>query len=86
MKIRTRVKVIDGEPPHPCREAFVKPELAPPIHGDKVAEPLVSKFVGYDVSHPVSVSVGGSLGVEKHGSGSVKVRSDETMLATGTNR
>ncbi len=30
---------------HPCREAFVEPDIVPPFHGDEIAEPLVRHFV-----------------------------------------
>jgi hypothetical protein len=67
--------VVNSQPSDPSREAFVKPELTPPVHSDEVAEPLVSKFVGYDIGHSISVAVRGGLLVEEHSS-SPRSRSD----------
>jgi hypothetical protein len=66
----TGIQVVNGEPSDPSGKTLVEPELAPPVHGDKVAEPLVSKFVGYDVGHPVSVAVGRCSWIEEHSGGS----------------
>jgi hypothetical protein len=65
--------VVNCEPTHPSCETFVKPKLAPPVHGDKVAEPLMSKLMGYNISDSVSVRVCGSLLVEEHSGGSTSV-------------
>ena len=64
----TWVQVVNGKPSHPCGEALVEPKLTPPVHCNKVTEPLMSKLVGNNVCHPVSVAVCGRLGVEKYGS------------------
>jgi hypothetical protein len=58
--------MVNGEPSHPGSEALVEPELAPPVHSDKVAEPLMSKLVGNNVSDSVTIAVGGSLLIEEH--------------------
>src|SRR3989344_2956928 len=34
-------------------EAFVKPKVSPPLHSDKIAEPLVSQFVSNNESNPL---------------------------------
>jgi len=60
--------VVNGEPTDPGGKSFVEPELTPPVHGDEVAKPLVSKLVSNDVRHPVSVTVRGCFGIEKHSS------------------
>jgi len=59
--------MINSKPPHPCSEAFVEPELIPPVHSDKVAKPLVSKLVGHNVCYPVSVAVCRCGRIEKQG-------------------
>jgi len=38
------MEVIHGKPTNPGCKAFVQPKLIPPIHGNKVAEPLVSQL------------------------------------------
>ena len=38
--------MVDCKPSNPCREAFVKPEFIPPIHGDEVTKPLMGEFYG----------------------------------------
>jgi hypothetical protein len=68
MILFTRIEVVNGQPSDPSCEAFVEPELTPPVHSDEVAEPLVSKLVGYDIGHSVSVAVRGGLLVEKNSS------------------
>ncbi len=42
------VPVVGGLVLHPGGEAFVEPEVIPPLHGDHVAEPLVRHLVGDD--------------------------------------
>lgn len=64
--------MIDGKPADPSGEALVEPEFAPPVHGDKIAEPLVSKLVRDDVGHSVAVAIGGGLFVEENGGGSAQ--------------
>lgn len=36
--------MINSQPANPSGKAFVEPKLIPPIHGDKVTEPLVGQF------------------------------------------
>lgn len=36
--------MVNGQPSDPRRKAFVEPEFAPPVHGHKVAEPLMREF------------------------------------------
>ena len=69
----TGVQVVNGEPTNPGGETLVEPELTPPVHGDKVAKPLVSKLVSYNVSNPVSVAIGGRGRIEEHSGSSVWV-------------
>ena len=38
---------------HPRGEAFIQPDIVPPIHGDHVAEPLVRHLVGDDYTYPL---------------------------------
>lgn len=40
----TWVEMIHGQPTYPGCEPLVEPELVPPIHGDKIAKPLVSQL------------------------------------------
>jgi hypothetical protein len=49
--------MVNGEPSDPCSETLVEPEFTPPVHGDKVTEPLVGKLVSHDICYPVSVAV-----------------------------
>ena len=53
--------------PNPRRKALVKPELIPPVHGDQVAEPLVSKLVCYDVDNAIAVLLIRGIFVEQDG-------------------
>lgn len=53
--------MVDGEPADPGGEALVQPQLAPPVHGDEVAEPLMGQLVGDDVGDAVAVAVGRRL-------------------------
>jgi hypothetical protein len=53
----TRIQVVNSKPADPCREALVEPQLVPPVHGDKVTKPLMSKLVSHNVCDPVSVAV-----------------------------
>ncbi len=50
---------------HPGGEAFVEPEVIPPLHGDHVAEPLVGHLVGDDRGDAFPVGDGGVLSVEE---------------------
>lgn len=58
--------MVNSEPSDPGSKTLVEPQLAPPVHGDKVAEPLVGKLVSYNISHSVSVAVCRSRRVEKY--------------------
>lgn len=60
--------MIDGEPTDPGGEALVQPQLAPPVHGDEVAEPLMGQLVGDNVGDAVAVAIGRCLLVEENGS------------------
>ena len=57
--------MVNREPSHPRGEAFVEPELTPPIHCDKVAEPLMGKFMSYNISNPILVLLIGLLLIEQ---------------------
>lgn len=69
--------MINGKPSNPCRETLVEPKLAPPVHGDKVTEPLMGKFVSNNVGDPVAVAVGRCSGIEEHSGspGDVNIKS-----------
>lgn len=69
----TWVQVVDGEPSNPCSKALVEPELVPPVHGDQVTEPLMSKLVSHNISYPVTVAVCGGFRVEKYSSGAILI-------------
>jgi hypothetical protein len=69
----TGIEMVNGEPSDPGSETLVEPQLTPPIHGDEVAEPLVSKLVSYNVGHPVSVAVCRRRGIEEYCSSSEAV-------------
>mmetsp|Transcript_19389 Transcript_19389/g.33318 ORF Transcript_19389/g.33318 Transcript_19389/m.33318 type:complete len:382 (-) Transcript_19389:31-1176(-) len=58
--------VLDGQERRPCREAFVEPEVRPPFHCDKVAEPLMGKLVGNDLSNSLLHGGGGVDGIDEH--------------------
>ncbi|GJC83687.1 hypothetical protein ColLi_06525 [Colletotrichum liriopes] len=75
-----RVEVVGRVPSDPGGEALVEPELVPPVHGDEVAEPLVSQLVGDDVGDAVAVPRLGRLLVEEDGGGAV---GDETPVLHG---
>ena len=40
----TWIEVVDGNPSYPRCESLIQPQLAPPIHGDQVAKPLMCKL------------------------------------------
>ena len=61
-----RVEVVGRKPTSPGSETLVKPELIPPVHSNKVTEPLVSKFVGNNVGNAVAESGLGELLVKKN--------------------
>lgn len=44
VRLLTRIEMIDGKPANPSCEALVQPELIPPVHGHKVAKPLMCEF------------------------------------------
>jgi hypothetical protein len=54
---RTRVQVVNSKPAYPSCETLVKPQLAPPVHGDKITEPLVSKLVSDNICYSITVAV-----------------------------
>jgi hypothetical protein len=58
--------VVYGKPTHPSGKPLIQPKLAPPIHGDQVAEPLVSELMSYNVSNAISVAVRRGLRVEEN--------------------
>jgi hypothetical protein len=66
MSFHTRVQVINGKPANPSSEALIEPQLTPPIHGDKITEPLMSKLVGNDVCDPVAIAVCRCSWIEEH--------------------
>lgn len=74
------VNVVDSEPSDPCGEALVQPELIPPVHGDEVSEPLVSKLVGNNVGNIVLKASRGSLLVKEHAGRAV---GDQTPVLHG---
>jgi hypothetical protein len=43
----TGMEMIDSEPTNPGCETLVQPKFIPPIHRDKVAEPLMRQFYTY---------------------------------------
>ena len=45
LKIPFRLPCFHGLERHPGGEAFVEPDVVPPLHGDQIAEPLVRDFV-----------------------------------------
>ena len=45
------VKGVRGQVLHEASEALVEPEVGPPLHGDEVAEPLVSRLMADDYSN-----------------------------------
>lgn len=65
------IEVIDGKPSNPGREPLVEPKLTPPIHGNKVTKPLMSKLVRDNIGNPVAVAVGRSCRIEEHSSSPV---------------
>jgi hypothetical protein len=67
----TGIQVINSKPSNPCCEAFVQPQLIPPVHGDKVTKPLMSELVSNNVCDPVAVAVCRRSWVEQHCGGSV---------------
>ena len=71
--------MVNGKPSDPCCETFIEPELAPPVHGDKVTEPLVGKFVSNNVSDPVAVAVGRRSGIKEYGSSSSYVNIESSL-------
>lgn len=77
------VEMVNGKPSNPCRETLVEPKLTPPIHGNEVTEPLVGKFVSYNVGNPVAVAIGRGRRVEEHCSSSV---GNETPVLHGSMR
>lgn len=60
--------MVDGEPANPSREALVEPQLAPPIHGDQIAEPLMCQLVSDNVCDTVAIAVCRCFRVKKDGS------------------
>ncbi len=57
-----RKDVVDGKVAHPAGKTFIQPQIIPPLHSDKIAEPLVSELVGDNIGDPllhVQASVGG---------------------------
>ena len=76
-----RVHVVNSIPTGPGSETLVQPELIPPVHGDQVAEPLVSKFVRDNVGNVVLEARRSSGFIVEDTSGSV---SDETPVLHGS--
>jgi hypothetical protein len=62
--------MINGEPTNPGSETLVQPELIPPVHSDKVTEPLMGKFMGNDICYPVAIAVCRCRGIEENCSSS----------------
>ena len=50
---------------HPGREAFVQPQIVPPLHGHQVAEPLMRHLVGNDDENPLTIRLRGPLRVQQ---------------------
>lgn len=48
--------MINSKPSDPSGEALIEPEFTPPVHRDKVAEPLMGKLVSYNICDTVSVA------------------------------
>jgi hypothetical protein len=79
--------MINGEPSDPGRETLVQPELVPPVHGDKVTEPLMGEFVGNDICYPVAIAVCRCRGVEENrGSSGALVSELSNSHCSGTDR
>ena len=49
--------MINGKPSDPSSKTFIQPKLTPPVHGNKVAEPLMSEFMGYNVGYPIAITI-----------------------------
>lgn len=79
--------MVNGEPADPCRKAFVEPQLAPPVHGDQVAEPLVCQLVSDNICDTIAVAVRRCFGIEEDGSCTrlflAKLCSSSTTALTG---
>lgn len=45
-KILTGIEVVYGVPSDPGCKSLVEPQLRPPVHRDKISEPLVCKLYG----------------------------------------
>lgn len=68
--------MVNCKPAYPGRETLVEPQLVPPVHGDKVAEPLMGKLVSNNVGYPVAVAVCRCSWVEEYCGGSNAVVSE----------
>mmetsp|Transcript_98792 Transcript_98792/g.247629 ORF Transcript_98792/g.247629 Transcript_98792/m.247629 type:complete len:247 (+) Transcript_98792:1519-2259(+) len=56
-----RMQGVRRERLHPICKAFVKPQVVPPLHGDQIAKPLVSKLMGDDRADPLLLRRGDCL-------------------------
>jgi hypothetical protein len=45
---------------HVCSESLIQPNVAPPFHGDQVAEPRVRQFMRDNNNHIILVRHGGA--------------------------
>ena len=61
------VEVVGGGFTHPFGKPFVEPEVVPPGHRDKVAEPLVGHLVGDDLEDAFLLGLRTGGGVEEEG-------------------
>lgn len=72
-----------SEPSNPCRETFVEPQLAPPIHSDEIPKPLMGQLVSDNIGDTILVSLIRLLLVEEKRSSSI---SNQTPVLHGTVR
>uniref|UniRef100_A0A1I8JN73 PARP n=1 Tax=Macrostomum lignano TaxID=282301 RepID=A0A1I8JN73_9PLAT len=65
--IKLRVAVVDAQILYPGREAFVKPQLGPPLHSDQISEPLMSHLVANNQCNSFHAKLAGILVNQQHG-------------------
>ncbi len=61
------VQMVERLARHPGGEAFVEPQVVPPVHGDQVAEPLVRHLMGDGRRHVLAVFLGRQPGIDQQG-------------------
>jgi hypothetical protein len=70
------MQMINSKPSNPSSEAFVEPQLAPPVHSHEVTKPLMSELVSHNICDTVLVALIGLLLVKQNGGGSYR----ETLI------